>query len=67
MDKIKAALTPARRKRLYAALIPVFGILVVHGVVTARDAAAVLESLGYLLGVGAMTVARANVNETDRK
>jgi hypothetical protein len=58
-------MTPARRKRLYAALIPVFAILVAHGLVTAEDAGNVIESLGYLLGIGAVTVARKNVNEDE--
>lgn len=63
MDKFIDWFTPTRRKRLYAALIPLFGILVAHGLVTAEDAGNVIESLGYLLGLGAMTVARSNVND----
>lgn len=62
MEKFTEYMTPARRKRLYAALIPVFAILVAHGLVTAEDAGSVIESLGYLLGIGAVTVARKNVN-----
>jgi hypothetical protein len=65
MEKFTEYMTPARRKRLYAALIPVFAILVAHGLVTAEDAGNVIESLGYLLGIGAVTVARKNVNEDE--
>jgi hypothetical protein len=63
MEKVLAKFTPARRKALYSALIPLFAILVAHGLVTADDAASVIESLGFLLGVGAVSVARANVND----
>lgn len=61
MDKF----TPARRKRLYAALVPVFAILIAHGVVTAHDAAAVVESLGYILGIGAVSLARKYVDDNN--
>lgn len=56
-------LNAERRKRLYLALVPVFAILTAHGIVTAEDAAHVIEAAGYLLGVGAVALARKNVND----
>lgn len=65
MDKLIAWLTPARRRRLYAALLPVFAILIAHGLVTAEDAGNVIESLGYVLGIGAVGLARKHVPTED--
>lgn len=55
--------TPARRKRFYLALVPTFAILTGHGLVSAQDAVNIIEATGYLLGVGAASLAAGNVND----
>lgn len=63
MERVLDWFTPDRRKRFYGIVVVILAVLTGHGVITSDDAAHAAEALGYLLGAGAVTLARKNIND----
>lgn len=61
MDKLSKWFTASRRSRLYAALMALLGLLVVHGVLTADDVTGIGIVLVNILGIGGLSLAKRNL------